>query len=68
MTLREEFDDLKEELTVRLIDANVKSALDFPFKLYIDKNDEDFYFVKGSLARLATKKTAKSSWISRSFL
>ena len=56
MTLREEYEDLKSELVVRLSDATVMCNLDFPFDFKLTKEEERRYFIRGTRTRLATKK------------
>ena len=56
MTIREEYEDLKLELTVKLADTTEVCKLDFPFDFKISKEDEDRYFLKGLRTRVTTKK------------
>ncbi len=57
MTIREEYENLKTELIVRLADATTMCALEFPFDLEISKEEETRYFIRGANTRLATKKS-----------
>ncbi len=57
MTIRDEYEYLKTELMVRLTDTTTMCNLDFPFDLKISTEEEDKYFLRGTKARLATKKS-----------
>lgn len=56
MDVREEYENLKQELLVRLTDVTPMCSLDLPFGIRVLKEDEDRYLPRGTSARLATKK------------